>query len=229
MLLSLFACALLSSSMPSTDRLSRYTRLFQTQAYLFRAFVSWCPPCGSCLLLCGSWRSRKTWWIMRSSSSSCSWWLRPSLDWSTKDSEPSSSWVSERGWAEAVYCLIMSHKLFWRSNLLIFQLILELCKGSARGSVDLQVIQSYLERLPITSANTDVSTLKARTFENSWEDIIVIQIWIIITWIIFVAVQRCRGENNRVHFHCTCGEPAERPSWESIFFPGQTDSNKFSV
>lgn len=57
----------------------------------------------------------------------------------------------------------------------MFQLILELCKGSARGCVDSQVIQSYLERLPITSANTDVSTLKAHTSENSWEDIIIIQ------------------------------------------------------
>lgn len=41
-----------------------------------------------------------------------------------------------------------------------FQLILELCKGSARGSVDSQVIQRHLERLPITSVNTDVSTAK---------------------------------------------------------------------
>lgn len=44
-------------------------------------------------------------------------------------------------------------------NLLIFQLILELCKGSAQGSVDSQVIQSYLNRLPLTSTNTGVSTL----------------------------------------------------------------------
>ncbi|XP_049891661.1 zinc finger protein 23-like isoform X2 [Epinephelus moara] len=35
------------------------------------------------------------------------------------------------------------------------RLILELCKGTARGSVDAPVIQSYLDRLPITSANTD--------------------------------------------------------------------------
>lgn len=48
----------------------------------------------------------------------------------------------------------------------MFQLILELCKGSAQGSVDSHMIQSYLDRLPITSANTDVSTLKEYLVEN---------------------------------------------------------------
>ncbi|KAF3705189.1 Zinc finger protein 436 [Channa argus] len=35
------------------------------------------------------------------------------------------------------------------------RLILELCKGSARGYIDAQVIQSYLDKLPLTSPNTD--------------------------------------------------------------------------
>lgn len=43
------------------------------------------------------------------------------------------------------------------TNPLPLQLILELCKGSARGSVDSQAVQSYLDRLPITSTNADVS------------------------------------------------------------------------
>lgn len=38
-----------------------------------------------------------------------------------------------------------------------FQLILELCKGSGRGSQNSQVIQSYLEKLPLSTASADVS------------------------------------------------------------------------
>lgn len=41
------------------------------------------------------------------------------------------------------------------------------------------------------------------------------------------AVQGCRGENHRIHFHCTRSEPAEGPSGESVFLPGQTGSNRF--
>uniref|UniRef100_A0A3Q4GNN7 C2H2-type domain-containing protein n=1 Tax=Neolamprologus brichardi TaxID=32507 RepID=A0A3Q4GNN7_NEOBR len=43
---------------------------------------------------------------------------------------------------------------------LILGLRARLCKGSTRGSVDSQAIQSHLDRLPVTSENTDVSTLK---------------------------------------------------------------------
>lgn len=49
----------------------------------------------------------------------------------------------------------------------IFQLILELCKGSVRGSVNSQVIQSYLEKLPLTTASTDVSALTRDISKNS--------------------------------------------------------------
>lgn len=69
------------------------TRVFQAQAYLFHPFASWCPHCSLCLLLCGSWRSRKMWWIMRGSRTLCLRWLRQSLDWSTANREPSSFWV----------------------------------------------------------------------------------------------------------------------------------------
>ncbi|XP_039998327.1 zinc finger protein 180-like isoform X2 [Xiphias gladius] len=48
------------------------------------------------------------------------------------------------------------------------RLILELCKGSARGSVDSQVIQSYLDRLPITSANTDYRDAEVKTTESTF-------------------------------------------------------------
>lgn len=55
----------------------------------------------------------------------------------------------------------LSFLIIWRvKDLLIFQLILELCKGSARGFVDSQAIQSHLDRLPITAADSDVSTAK---------------------------------------------------------------------
>ncbi len=64
------------------------------------------------------------------------------------------------------YSWMSALKLFRSDNLLIFQLILELCKGSARGSVDTQAIQSYLDALPITSANTDVSTVKENLFNT---------------------------------------------------------------
>ncbi|XP_018542602.1 zinc finger protein 132 [Lates calcarifer] len=48
------------------------------------------------------------------------------------------------------------------------RLILELCKGSSRGSVDSQVIQSYLDRLPITSANTDYRDAEVKTTESTF-------------------------------------------------------------
>ncbi|XP_070847614.1 uncharacterized protein [Chaetodon trifascialis] len=48
------------------------------------------------------------------------------------------------------------------------RLILELCKGSARGSVDCQVIQRHLDRLPITSANTDYRDAEVKTTESTF-------------------------------------------------------------
>ncbi|XP_068163648.1 uncharacterized protein si:zfos-932h1.3 [Antennarius striatus] len=45
------------------------------------------------------------------------------------------------------------------------RLILELCKDSARGSVDSQMIQSYLDRLPITS-KTDYMDAEVKTTES---------------------------------------------------------------
>ncbi|XP_034382659.1 zinc finger protein 595-like isoform X2 [Cyclopterus lumpus] len=48
------------------------------------------------------------------------------------------------------------------------RLILELCKGSARGSVDSQAIQSHLERLPITNANTDYRDAEVKTTESTF-------------------------------------------------------------
>ncbi|XP_029318366.1 zinc finger protein 180 isoform X2 [Cottoperca gobio] len=48
------------------------------------------------------------------------------------------------------------------------RLILELCKGSARGSVDSQVVQSYLNRLPITSANIDCRDADVQTTESTF-------------------------------------------------------------
>ncbi|XP_035469649.2 zinc finger protein 502 isoform X1 [Scophthalmus maximus] len=48
------------------------------------------------------------------------------------------------------------------------RLVLELCKGSARGSVDSQLIQSYLDRLPITSANTDYRDAEVKTTEYTF-------------------------------------------------------------
>ncbi|XP_042366865.1 zinc finger protein 432 [Plectropomus leopardus] len=48
------------------------------------------------------------------------------------------------------------------------RLILELCKGSTRGSVDAQVIQSYLDRLPISSANTDYRDTEVKTTESTF-------------------------------------------------------------
>ncbi|KAF1372235.1 hypothetical protein PFLUV_G00263080 [Perca fluviatilis] len=48
------------------------------------------------------------------------------------------------------------------------RLILELCKGSARGSVDSQLIQSYLDRLPIASANTDYRDAEVKTTESTF-------------------------------------------------------------
>ncbi|XP_076015099.1 uncharacterized protein LOC143007581 isoform X2 [Genypterus blacodes] len=48
------------------------------------------------------------------------------------------------------------------------RLILELCKDSSRGSVDSQMIQSYLDRLPITSANTDYRDTEVKTTESTF-------------------------------------------------------------
>ncbi|KAM6896437.1 uncharacterized protein PEZ65_021513 [Lycodopsis pacificus] len=48
------------------------------------------------------------------------------------------------------------------------RLILELCKGSARGSVDSQVIQRHLDRLPITNANTDYRDAEVKTTESTF-------------------------------------------------------------
>nr|XP_046234446.1 zinc finger protein 184 [Scatophagus argus] len=48
------------------------------------------------------------------------------------------------------------------------RLILELCKGSARGSVDSQLIQNYLDRLPITSASTDYKDAEVKTTESTF-------------------------------------------------------------
>ncbi|XP_022073425.1 zinc finger protein 665-like isoform X1 [Acanthochromis polyacanthus] len=48
------------------------------------------------------------------------------------------------------------------------RLILELCKGSTSGSVDCQVIQSYLDRLPITATNTDYRDADVKTTESTF-------------------------------------------------------------
>ncbi|KAG7497097.1 zinc finger 665-like isoform X1 [Solea senegalensis] len=48
------------------------------------------------------------------------------------------------------------------------RLVLELCKGSARGSVDSQLIQSHLDRLPITSANTECRDAEVKTTEYTF-------------------------------------------------------------
>ncbi|XP_054480722.1 zinc finger and SCAN domain-containing protein 2-like isoform X2 [Anoplopoma fimbria] len=48
------------------------------------------------------------------------------------------------------------------------RLILELCKGSARGFVDSHVIQSHLDRLPITNANTDYRDTEVKTTESTF-------------------------------------------------------------
>ncbi|KAF3859264.1 hypothetical protein F7725_021663 [Dissostichus mawsoni] len=48
------------------------------------------------------------------------------------------------------------------------RLILEHCKDSARGSVDSQLIQRYLDRLPITSANTDYRDAEVQTTESNF-------------------------------------------------------------
>uniref|UniRef100_A0A1A8R788 C2H2-type domain-containing protein n=2 Tax=Nothobranchius rachovii TaxID=451742 RepID=A0A1A8R788_9TELE len=45
------------------------------------------------------------------------------------------------------------------------RLILELCKGSARRDVDSDVIQTYLEGFPVTSATTDTVDTEVRTTE----------------------------------------------------------------
>ncbi|KAF6731229.1 Zinc finger protein 345 [Oryzias melastigma] len=46
------------------------------------------------------------------------------------------------------------------------RLILELCKGSVRGDIDSEVIQSYLERFPVTSA--DFADAELRTTESTF-------------------------------------------------------------
>ncbi|XP_077956501.1 uncharacterized protein LOC120817673 isoform X2 [Gasterosteus aculeatus] len=48
------------------------------------------------------------------------------------------------------------------------RLILELCKGSARGFVDSQAIQSHLDRLPITAADSDYRDAEVRTTESTF-------------------------------------------------------------
>uniref|UniRef100_A0A8C7ZGZ3 Si:zfos-932h1.3 n=1 Tax=Oryzias sinensis TaxID=183150 RepID=A0A8C7ZGZ3_9TELE len=48
------------------------------------------------------------------------------------------------------------------------RLILELCKGSVRGEIDFEVIQSYLERFPVTSANTGYVDAEVRTTESTF-------------------------------------------------------------
>lgn len=44
-----------------------------------------------------------------------------------------------------------------------------------------------------------------------------------LTSVLSVSVQGSRGENNRVHLYCTCPEPPEGPSRESVLLPGLTD------
>lgn len=56
------------------------------------------------------------------------------------------------------------------NNPLPLQLILELCKGSARGSVDFLAIQNYLDKLPMTSANTDVSKWKLHLLNSEFSN-----------------------------------------------------------
>ncbi|XP_034529515.1 zinc finger protein 286A-like isoform X2 [Notolabrus celidotus] len=48
------------------------------------------------------------------------------------------------------------------------RLILELCKGSIRGSVDSQAIQSCLERLPMTPTQTDYRDAEVKTTEATF-------------------------------------------------------------
>ncbi|XP_030576095.1 zinc finger protein 665 isoform X2 [Archocentrus centrarchus] len=48
------------------------------------------------------------------------------------------------------------------------RLILELCKGSACGSIDSQGIQSHLDRLPVTSENTDYRDAEVKTTESTF-------------------------------------------------------------
>ncbi|XP_030006511.1 zinc finger protein with KRAB and SCAN domains 7 [Sphaeramia orbicularis] len=48
------------------------------------------------------------------------------------------------------------------------RLILELCKGTGRGSVDAQVVQSYLDRLPISSTNADYREAEVETTESTF-------------------------------------------------------------
>ncbi|KAK2859050.1 hypothetical protein Q5P01_003670 [Channa striata] len=48
------------------------------------------------------------------------------------------------------------------------RLILELCKGSARGYIDAQVIQSYLDKLPLTSANIHYRDAEVKSTESTF-------------------------------------------------------------
>ncbi|CAL8242084.1 unnamed protein product [Merluccius merluccius] len=48
------------------------------------------------------------------------------------------------------------------------RLILELCKGSARGSVDSQTIQNHLEKLPVTSVNTEFRDAEVERTESTF-------------------------------------------------------------
>ncbi|KAM4711480.1 uncharacterized protein FYW61_020678 isoform 2-T2 [Anableps anableps] len=69
---------------------------------------------------------------------------------------------------EAAPCLINQQQ---RAQLLLglrAKLILELCKGSALGEVDTQGIQSYLERLPVSCANTNCMDADVKTTESTF-------------------------------------------------------------
>ncbi|KAG7267395.1 hypothetical protein CRUP_017744, partial [Coryphaenoides rupestris] len=48
------------------------------------------------------------------------------------------------------------------------RLILELCKGSVRGSVDTQAVQSHLEKLPVTSANPEFRDTEVERTESTF-------------------------------------------------------------
>ncbi|KAK0131896.1 Zinc finger protein 271 [Merluccius polli] len=48
------------------------------------------------------------------------------------------------------------------------RLILELCKGSARGSVDSQTVQNHLEKLPVTSVNTEFRDAEVERTESTF-------------------------------------------------------------
>lgn len=49
-----------------------------------------------------------------------------------------------------------------------FQFVLELCKGSDLGEVNTQEIQSYLKRMPVSSANADDEDAEVKTTESTF-------------------------------------------------------------